>query len=151
MTYDLRLATSDEDWRNYHEIRRTALFDNLGRHGVYIEEHPDEYAPGHHPLLLFHNGAPVATVRVDELGGAGGALRLVAVRVEEQGKGHGRTLSRLAERYAWSLQIRTLYVNAAPEAVGYYLKMGWERFIWDISELQEVAGNCVQMKKALSQ
>jgi hypothetical protein len=40
-------------------------------------------------------------------------------------------------------------VNSAPEAVGYYEKMGWERFVWDSSELVGLAADCVQMVKRL--
>jgi N-acetylglutamate synthase-like GNAT family acetyltransferase len=150
-TYELRRVVSEGDWRSYHEIRRTALFESRGRHGVYDEDHPDEYNRRHYPLLMFHEGVPIATVRLDDFGAGAGALRLVAVRVDRQRQGHGRCLARLAEDFARKMQIRTLYVNAGADAVGYYQKMGWTRFIWDISELEGIAADCVQMKKDLSQ
>lgn len=166
MTYELRLVASKEAWRSYHEIRRTALFEALGKFDVYVEDHPDEYAPDHHPLLMHKDGRPIATVRLDKLGegldrkrhdanrlGAIrlGAIRLVAVRVDCQRQGHGRHLSRLTESYARDLLMNTLYVNASPNAVGYYQKMGWEHYIWNISELEGMAGDCVQMRKELFQ
>jgi GNAT superfamily N-acetyltransferase len=151
MTYELRPVVSEEDWRSYHEIRRTALFEAKGRHGVYQDDHPDEYASRHHPLLMFHDGVPVATVRLDDFGGGRGAVRLVAVRTDVQGQGHGRRLSRLIDDCARAMHIGTLYVNAGPDAVGYYRKTGWAPFIWDISELEGIAAACVQMKKELIQ
>jgi GNAT superfamily N-acetyltransferase len=59
----------------------------------------------------------------------------VAIDAELQGQGHGRALSDLVENYARRLGIRTLYVNAAPEAVGYYEKLGWTPESWDNAEL----------------
>ena len=46
MTYELRLVASEEAWRSYHEIRRTALFEAQRQASASIQEdHPDEYAP----------------------------------------------------------------------------------------------------------
>jgi N-acetylglutamate synthase-like GNAT family acetyltransferase len=105
---------------------------------------------------MYKDGCPIATVRLDKLrrgvdGKGFGAIRLVAVRVNCQRQGHGRHLSRLAESYARDLPVSTLYVNASPDAVGYYEKMGWEHYIWDISELEGMAGDCIQMRKELFQ
>jgi GNAT superfamily N-acetyltransferase len=156
MTYELRLVTSQEAWRFFHEIRRTALFEAVGKYNVYIEDHPDDHRSNNHPLLMYKDGYPIATVRLDELGQGldekgFGAIRLVAVHVDWQRQGHGRHLSRLTESYARDLLMNTLYVNAAPSAVGYYKKMGWEHYIWNISELEGMAGDCVQMRKELLQ
>jgi GNAT superfamily N-acetyltransferase len=156
MTYELRLVASRDDWRSCHEIRRTALFEAIGKYDVYIEDHPDDLAPAHLPLLMYKDEYPIATVRLDNLGEGHdgkrfGAIRLVAVRVGWQRQGHGRQLSLLVESYARDLLMNTLYVNASPNAVGYYKKMGWEHYIWNISELEGMAGDCVQMRKELLQ
>jgi hypothetical protein len=42
-----------------------------------------------------------------------------------------------------------LLVNAAPEAVGYYEKMGWAVYLWDAAELKGIAADCKQMAKPL--
>jgi N-acetylglutamate synthase-like GNAT family acetyltransferase len=126
MTYKLRPVVSEDDWRSYHEIRRTALFEDQGRYGVYQEDHPDEYAAHHHPLLMFHDGVPVATVRLDDFGEGRGAIRLVAVRADRRRQGCGRRLAQLIDDRARAMRIETLYVNADPDAVGYYLKTGWD-------------------------
>jgi hypothetical protein len=47
------------------------------------------------------------------------------------------------------LGINTLLVNAAPEAVGYYQKLGWEAYIWDEPELSGIAAGATQMRKSL--
>ena len=45
-------------------------------------------------------------------------------------------------------RINTLLVNAAPEAVGYCEKMGWEACTWDKTELSGIAAGAKQMKKS---
>jgi hypothetical protein len=53
------------------------------------------------------------------------------------------------ENYARSLGITTLHVNAVPETVGYYEKLGWKPDVWDETELVGIASACRQMSKTL--
>jgi hypothetical protein len=55
----------------------------------------------------------------------------------------------LVEGYARRLGLNTLFVNADPDAVGYYEKMGWDAYVWDAAELTGIAADCTQMTKAL--
>jgi hypothetical protein len=48
-----------------------------------------------------------------------------------------------------SLGLKTLLVNADPEAVGYYKTMGWRACVWDEAELTGIASECKQMTKSL--
>jgi hypothetical protein len=57
----------------------------------------------------------------------------------------------LVEDYACRLGLKTLLVNAAPDAVGYYKKMGWHACVWDEAELTGIASDCEQMTKSLVQ
>lgn len=139
----------DDDWRSYHDIRRRVLFEAKGRVGVYQENHPDELKPGNQPLLLKFNDAAIGTTRFDRIGDDQGVVRLVAIILELQRKGHGRALSNLTEAFAIETGVSTLLVNSAPDAVGYYEKMGWSPFVWDPSELQGIASDAVQMRKEL--
>ena len=45
--------------------------------------------------------------------------------------------------------MRRLFVNAAPDAIGYYEKLGWQRFSWDETELSGIAAGAIQMTKSL--
>lgn len=74
---------------------------------------------------------------------------MVAITTDSQRQGHGRVLSRLVEDYARHLGISTLLVNAAPDAVGYYKKMGWVPYLWDKAELTGTKADCTQMYKSL--
>ena len=149
MTYSLGPPASAEEWQAFHDIRRTELFEARGRFGMYDPDHPHDRDPANRPLLLKCGGAPVATVRLDDFGDHTGAVRLVAVVRGEQGRGHGRVLQRLVEAAARERGIDTLYVNAAPTAIGYYEKTGWERFVWDAEELAGMAEDCIQMRKRI--
>jgi N-acetylglutamate synthase-like GNAT family acetyltransferase len=150
MGYELVKVTTEGDWREYHSLRRDVLWDARGRTG-YDEKHPDEYLPANYPLLLKLDGRPIGTTRLDDLGDRRGVVRLVTIAADVQRRGHGRILSALVEDYACRLGLKTLLVNAAPDAVGYYKKMGWHACVWDEAELTGIASDCEQMTKSLVQ
>lgn len=77
-------------------------------------------------------------------------MRLVAIETDFQRQGHGRVLSDYVEDYARRLGIEKLYVNAAPESIGYYERLGWRSEIWDYTELVGIASECLQMSKQLT-
>lgn len=148
MPYELQSVRSPEDWRHLHDIRRTVLFAPE-RHSVgYDENHPDDRTEGNLPLLLLLDTRPIGVVRLD-LRGETAVVRLVAIAEGEQRKGHGRKLNALVEAEAKRRGIKILRVNAAPEALGYYEKMGWQHTSWDRGELVDLAKGCVQMSKEL--
>lgn len=149
MSYTLIRPDDGEDWRVFHDIRRKVLFEGRHQDVVYDENHPHDRAPENHPLLLKLDGRPIGTVRLDNFGDGTGCLRLVAIVHSEQGRGHGRRLGALVEDLARGLGIHTLYLNSAPEAVGFYEKNGWKRHVWDRTELTGMATACVQMRKPL--
>ena len=150
MAYELVEIRAQGDWRVYHDIRCTVLFEGRGRIGVYREDHEDELKPTNHPLLLKLDGAGIGTTRLDELGAGRGVVRLVAIRQDLQRRGHGRHLSVMVEEFAVRLGMGALYVNSARAAVGFYEKMGWQPYSWDPDELRGIAEDCVQMIKRLS-
>jgi N-acetylglutamate synthase-like GNAT family acetyltransferase len=148
MGYELVEVTGESDWRNYHTIRREVFWEARGR-TRYNDRHPDEYLPADHPLLLKLDGRPIGTTRLDDFGNGAGAVRLVAIIADLQMQGHGRKLAELVENYAHCLGMTRLFVNAAPEAIGYYEKLGWHRFTWDERELLGIALGSTQMTKSL--
>jgi GNAT superfamily N-acetyltransferase len=149
MRYELVEVQSAEEWKAYHFLRRTVLWEAKSRFN-YNENHPDERLNGNHPLLLKLNGSAIGTTRLDEIGRGAGVVRLVSIASAVQRVGHGRALSLLTEDYARRFGIATLLVNAAPDAVGFYEKMGWTKEMWDESELRGLAADCIQMTKILS-
>lgn len=148
-TYELKVVKTQNDWTAYHRIRREELFEGRGRYGVYDSNYPDERLPNHFPLLLRYNGMAVATVRLDLHERGVAVLRLVAVTRSEQAKGHGSILGQHVEEFARKMGVRKLVVNAAPDAVGYYERLGFSRDRWDVAELEGVLADAVKMAKAL--
>jgi N-acetylglutamate synthase-like GNAT family acetyltransferase len=115
----------------------------------YDDKHGDEYLPSNHPLLLRLKRRAIGTARLDDFGNGTGAVRLVAIVADLQRQGHGRKLAELVEDYARDLGITKLFVNAAPDAISYYEKLGWHRFRWNPEELTGIASGATQMTKNL--
>ncbi len=126
MTTTLRLlqAEDEEGWKAYHHIRRHVLFELRG-FDFYDEDHPDEHREGHFPLLFSVDGVPAGTARLD-VSEDGGIVRLVAIIPQLQGQGFGRTMMRAVETFAIARSISRLEVYAAPDAVPFYQKQGWQ-------------------------
>jgi GNAT superfamily N-acetyltransferase len=141
--YELRAPESDQDWRALHAIRRKVLFENRGKGEGYIENHPDDFKAGHHPLILLYQGDIVGVVRV-EVCERVAWFRRVAIREDLQRLGHGRVLLRLAENFAKTEGCNEVQSNAAVEAVGFYERCGYER---DLSTTPPA--NSVQVRKSL--
>jgi GNAT superfamily N-acetyltransferase len=122
--HDLVTPRNASEWRAYHDIRRTVLFEARGLFGVYDENHPDERAPNNHPKILVYIDDPVGVVRID-IEGAVAILRRVAIRSDVQGHGHGRVLLNLAQQFAEQSGCTQLAAFVAPEAVGFYQRNGF--------------------------
>lgn len=149
MSHTLSPPATEDDWRAFHGIREAVLWTARGKSG-YDRHHVDDYdVPANQPLLLKHDGTPIGTLRLDDRGDGTGVLRLVAVVSTEQSRGHGRALLDLAAERARGQGLRTLFINAAPEALGFYQKTGWERFAWSEGEARGIARDCIQMRKAI--
>ncbi|ODT79340.1 MAG: hypothetical protein ABS76_21075 [Pelagibacterium sp. SCN 64-44] len=149
MGYKLIDVVEPQDWADFHAIRRAELFEAKGRFGVYDDRHPDDRADFAHPYLLKLDEQALGTVRLDLFGDGRAAVRLVAISAGAQGRGHGRAMDRLVAERARGFGVHMLLVNAAAEAVGFYEKIGWERFDWDPAELVNIAAACIQMRKLL--
>ena len=140
----LNVVRAPGDWAAFHRIRRAELFTS----GRYDENHPDDRAPDNTPYLLLADGDAVGVARLDRQGEVG-IVRLVAISKRCQGMGLGRSLADKLEDAARAAYIKTLRVNAANDAVGFYERLGWTRSEWDRSELTGIAANAVQMTKPL--
>lgn len=147
--YELTQATSEDEWKALHDLRRSELFvQKLGV--VYDTNHPDDRAPNHFPLVLKFQAVCIGTARLDLLEKGEGAIRLVAILKEEQRKGHGRVLEQKFEELARSMGVAKLFVNANRTAVGYYEKLGFIHEQWnDPTARATIAFDCVQMTKVI--
>jgi GNAT superfamily N-acetyltransferase len=142
--HELRRPRNEEEWRAFHAIRRKVLFENRGKGESYIENHPDDSAPGNHPLVLIYKGEVVGVLRLDVVEEVAW-LRRVAIREDLQRVGHGRVLLRLAEAFAKAEGCNEMKTNAAVESVGFYERCGYERDVEATSP-----ANSVRMWKRLT-
>jgi GNAT superfamily N-acetyltransferase len=129
--YTLQPVRSPREWAAYHAIRRDAIFASLLPGQPYDERDPDEFAPGHFPHVLVHNGEIVGTVRIDLIGENQAGLRLIGVRGDLQRQGHGRVLLQLAERAARALGRTEIIINAHQSSLAFYLANGYRKGEWD--------------------
>lgn len=124
--YELRAPRSNEEWVAFHAIRRKVLFENRGKFETYIENHPDDFKAGHHPLILLYKGEGIGVIRV-EVCETLGWLRSAAIREDLQRLGHGRVLLQLAEAFAKDHGCQEITCNAAVEAAGFYERCDYTR------------------------
>ena len=148
MDYDLIRVSTDAEWRDYHLLRRTVLWDARGRQG-YDDNHPDDRRASNHALLLTLDRQAIGTIRIDDRGDHTCVFRLVCIAPAVQRHGHGRVMLRLADDYALQRGWPKLKINAAVEATDFYVKLGWTPCTWDQAELDASPVACVQMIKDL--
>lgn len=149
MAYSFRLVRSEQDWRNLHDIRRRVLFTRGRKKLAYDENHPDDCARNKSPYVLYRDEEPIGVTRLDWLEDAV-IVRLVAVIESQQRRGHGRALDHFVEIEARRRGVSKLLVFAAPDAVGFYEKVGWTRFEWANSHRERITADSVQMMKLVS-
>ena len=125
--YELRRPDTPAEWDLYHAIRRRVLFELRGRGNAYDASHPDEKRPGNYPLILFSQpNEPVGVIRVD-VDRDCATFRRVAIREDEQRRGHGRALIARAEEFALQLGCRRVESIVDANAIGFYERCGFRR------------------------
>ena len=116
--YKLSPVATPEEWKTYHNIRRKILWENRGKFGEYQENHPDEFFPQNHPMLLYYKGTPIGVVRIDLEPEEGHAtMRRVAILEDQQRTGHGRKLVELVEQFAVENGCHLMVVSSAEDAI----------------------------------
>ena len=132
---DLRAPRTGFEWDRLHAIRRTELFDryhppNTPDFVPYDADYPDDRNPANRPLVELLGDEVVGTCRVDQLPARLAALRLVAVAPGHRGLGLGAALMAGAEKVAAELGADALCLNAQPEVVAFYGRLGWKPGEW---------------------
>jgi GNAT superfamily N-acetyltransferase len=144
--HELVTPTGDIQQRAYHDIRRQVLFEARGQFGVYQDDRPDERAPGNHPKLLLYRGEPIGVVRID-VDATTALCRRVAIRMDVQGRGHGRVLLSLVQQFARDKGCVRLAAHVAPDAVEFYQRCGFT--VDDDRTIESSQGGAVFMTKRL--
>lgn len=127
---------SQTERQRYHALRETCIFDLYHRPDGpypcrYDPGHPDETAPGNHPLVLAVDAAVAGTIRIDLKPDGGAVFRLIAIAPEHRGTGLGAELLVLAEHFAREAGATRLCVNARRPAMGFYARSGFIPARWE--------------------
>ena len=130
MSYELARPASVAEWAAYHDIRRVAIFERYLPGHTYDPDDADEFKELNFSHLLRRDGRAIGTIRIDILGDARAAFRLIAIRPDLQRQGHGTILLRLAEQRAISFGCSEIVLNAIKPALGFYEKHGYEPGAW---------------------
>jgi predicted acetyltransferase/GNAT superfamily N-acetyltransferase len=130
VNYELARPSTAAEWAAYHDIRRVAIFERYLPGQTYDPEDADEFKELNFPHLLRHDEDAIGTLRIDVLGDARAAFRLIAIRPDLQGQGHGAALLRLAEERAAAFGCGEVVLNAIKPALGFYRKHGYEPGAW---------------------
>ncbi|MBP2572424.1 GNAT superfamily N-acetyltransferase [Agrobacterium tumefaciens] len=120
----VQISTQSE-WAAYHRIRRHVLFDLRGLTG-YDDQHPDDRKPTHLPLIFVEGDDALGAVRLDLHEDGSGVVRTVAIVADRQRQGIGRSMMTAVESLAMARGAVRLEAHAAPDALRFYLKIGWE-------------------------
>jgi len=124
--YQLRAPANEAEWQSYHEIRRAVLWEARGQDSIYDPNRPDERLPNRFARILFFDDVAVGVLRID-IEPPKAIFRRVAVRLEQQRKGHGRVMLMLAEEFARKHGCVCVRSDVAADAVGFYESCGFRR------------------------
>lgn len=111
--------TAGDDLSEVIKIRRRVFLDELGLDEEFLT--PDDSAL---ILLVRDAGTPVATGRITPFEN-NWLLGQIAVLPEQRGRAYGDFLIRILIRRAYELGAYEQYVNARPQAVGFYKRLGF--------------------------
>jgi predicted N-acetyltransferase YhbS len=132
---DLVLIETADDQAAYHRIRRLVLFDGKPD---YVTDGPEEVKKENLSLLLKYQQEPIGTVRLDQRQDGKAIVRLVAIASDLQKQGHGIVLMDRLEKPASSVEVKELLVHAVHHAFGFYKKLGYSPFSFEVGDFQSV-------------
>ncbi len=126
----LHPVVSEEDWQQYHHIRKTEIFDVYYLGKEYLRDNPDDTNPKNTPMLFLLNGKAVGTTRLDKKGDAL-IIRTFAVLKELQRTGIGAKALEAIQQWAVSHGYKKLLLNANPAAIDFYTRNGFIEGLWE--------------------
>lgn len=133
------IVDEGDDWSAFHEIQRTALFNQAA--ADYDASFHDRYF--HRPaerfkLLLKCNGEATGITTLDVFSDGTAATRSVAIAETMRGQGHGCALGKLVQQFARAHGTEVLCVNSGADTIGFYRSLGFVREMWDPHEYDGV-------------
>lgn len=122
----LRPPQSPADWLAVAKIR-----DATGMTPTQASPRGCDHGLDRHLLVLVGEGTVLGTLRIDWLDGRRAALRRVAVAPEQQHRGIGAAMLRLAEDVVRASGRLEILLHAKAASIGFYLAEGYTPVAWD--------------------
>ena len=94
-------------------------------------DYPDEWSPGHQPLVFLCGHEVTGTIRIDFKPAGRAVFRLIAIDTPRQGQGLGNIMLEMAEDYARARGVDSICLNSVPDAYGFYVRHGFRRWRWE--------------------
>jgi ribosomal protein S18 acetylase RimI-like enzyme len=135
-SFELLPPRSSQDWDRYHDIRRRCLFEKYHGKGTqyyceYDADYPDEWTPGHQPLVFLRGREVTGTIRIDFKPAGRAVFRLIAIDTPRQGQGLGNIMLEMAEDYVCARGVDSICLNSVADAYGFYVRHGFRRWRWE--------------------
>lgn len=129
-------STHDEEWKNYHRIKKEQIFDPLSI--VYDINHHSFSSEEHMHFVLTKGTIIVAIAHIEFLNGTEVALRVIATDKPYQNKGFGRIMMIFLERYCKQKGIKVIKLHSSTNAEGFYRKLGYIDMSFDDKSINPV-------------
>ena len=94
-------------------------------------DYPDEWTPGHQPLVFLRGREVTGTIRIDFKPAGRAVFRLIAIDTPRQGQGLGNIMLEMAEDYVCARGVDSICLNSVADAYGFYVRHGFRRWRWE--------------------
>ncbi len=125
----LRICVHQDEWTEYHRIRKKEIFDTI-ENLVYDPSHRTISDPNHNHLVLYKGTKIIGIAQVEFKNSDYCILRSIAIDKHSQGKGYGKHLLMLIEKWIKSKGVAKIYLHT-DDAVVFYKKLGYQEMYFE--------------------
>lgn len=117
-------AATNQEWRQYHKIRKELIFDVLGVE--YNPGHPTLSDSNHKHIVLIKDTHIVGVIHLEFLSDDHVAIRPFAIDKPYQNQGLGSAFYKLIEKWLKQKGVKLVQLHANSEALNFYMHLGFE-------------------------
>ena len=142
----LREVRTNNEWSQYHRIRKTELFEQYLQNTVYDPNHPSLADPNTRHYVFYKGAQIIGTVFTDRLDEKHVALRLLAIDQGLKNKGYGSILIQQIEAVVKNENYQVILLHANVPAYNFYKRNGYVEM-----EFKEpsIGKKCIDMGKLI--
>ncbi len=117
------------EWEEYHRIRKEQIFTPINV--VYDENHPSMTLDNNHHFVLYKGTKIVCVAHIKFLNKNEVKIRTISTDEPYKGKGYGRYMMKLLEKWIKSQGRNIIKLHANPNAEKFYRKLGYTEMEFD--------------------